>query len=183
MATMKCSKCQKQITAYPCVFCSGKSAQGSPDALIAIGLVALMFLGLVWMASSGSGTGGGAGGAGGFRDTGAFGGSGRSEDVRPPVREEIDLGARVQRSDLQLQITNFNSFAWTNCEIILNAGILRSGFRQQVGLIEAGEAVEWLLVDFTRPSGERFDPFATVVTDVILTCDTERGPGVHYAAF
>ena len=102
---------------------------------------------------------------------------------RPPVREEIDLGSRVQRSDLQLQITNLNSFAWTDCEIILNAGILRSGFSQQVGPIEAGEAVEWLLVDFTRPSGERFDPLAVVVTDVILTCNTARGPGVHYAAF
>lgn len=183
MATMKCSKCKKQITAHPCVFCSGKSAQSSPDAVIAIGLVTFMILGLVWMVSGGSGNGGGSGGAGGFRGTGGFGGSGRSEVVRPPVNEEIDLGARVQRSDLQLRITNLDSFVWTDCEIILNAGILRSGFSQQVGPIKAGGAVKWLLMDFTRPSGERFDPLAVVVTDVILTCDTARGPGVHYAAF
>ena len=39
--------------------------------------------------------------------------------------------------------------------------------------------VESLLRDYMRPYGEQFNPLATVVADVILTCDTERGPGYH----
>ena len=60
----------------------------------------------------------------------------------------------------------------------MNAGVLQRGLCRQVGPIQGGE-VESLLLDFERPRGEQSNPLATVVADVILTCDTERGPGYH----
>ena len=59
----------------------------------------------------------------------------------------------------------------------MNAGVLQRGLCRQVGPIQGGE-VESLLLDFERPRGEQSNPLATVVADVILTCDTERGPGL-----
>ena len=99
------------------------------------------------------------------------------------VPYDISLTAWVESSDITLRVTNRDTFPWTGCEVSVNSGIVRSGFSQKVGLIAAGDMRQWPLADFTRPSGERFNPLTTVVTDAFLACDTDQGRGYHSGGF
>ncbi len=93
------------------------------------------------------------------------------------------LDAQVRKTDTQVFVTNNDSFAWTDCSIELNAGILSGGWSQEVGQVGPGEVISGGLMAFTRGGGERFNPATHVVESVDIFCDTPSGRGFYSGAF
>lgn len=104
-------------------------------------------------------------------------------ESRPTERVATQLNAQVRKTATQVFVTNDDSFAWTNCSVELNAGVISSGWSQQVGRIEPGEEVSGGLMAFTRSGGERFNPGSHVVETVDVHCDTPTGRRHYNGAF
>lgn len=85
------------------------------------------------------------------------------------------LNPTVRFTGTMIRITNTASVAWTDCEVELNAGIIRSGWSQAVSSIAPGETAEGGILAFTRSGGERFNPATHQIETVDVYCDTPAG--------
>lgn len=86
-----------------------------------------------------------------------------------------DLRGAIYLSNTQVHVRNDDAFAWTNCSVSINPGIVRSGWSQDVARIAPGEIITGGLMAFTRSGGERFQPSQYVVETVGLSCETPAG--------
>lgn len=81
----------------------------------------------------------------------------QAEDLRLYGAE---LDARINYTDGQLRIANFNSYDWVDVDLQMNPGLLSKGYFLNVQRIEAGAVYTVGVMQFANKKGERFNPFA-----------------------
>ncbi len=94
-------------------------------------------------------------------------------EKNPVIIEDRELNAKVEFTGTQLKITNNDSFDWTNVEFKLNEGLIASGYRLKASRIESGQTYQVGLLQFTKPSGTRFNPFTTKPKEIWI--ESEEG--------
>jgi hypothetical protein len=167
MALTTCRECDGQVakTAKTCPHC-GTERPGQRGVHVSAGmgcLIILVAFGAMTMI------------IGGDSDT--------YTPSQPPAPTYVDINAAVERSSTQILVTNRDSFAWTNCTVSINPGLMSGGWEQQIARIGPGEQVAGGLLAFTRGNGERFQPSQYVVERVTVSCDTPNGDGFYSGAF
>ena len=72
---------------------------------------------------------------------------------------------------------NGDSFAWSNCELSINAHGMSSGYTRQVGTIPPGITAAALLAsaEFVDGEGHSFDPATQQVATLDVACETPQG--------
>lgn len=99
----------------------------------------------------------------------------------PTPTELPDLDASVGGEPGGMWIQNRTDDRWTNCNVSINEGLIRSGYELDVAEIDPLEKVSVSYFDFTKPDGARFDPAEVAVKDVWIHCDTPLGQ--QFASF
>ena len=89
----------------------------------------------------------------------------------------VDLNASVNFDGAQFTIVNADSFAWAECKLDLNGGLVRSGYLLNAGRLEAGSTYTVGSVLFANGDGERFNPFTMKPQNLLMRCDTPQGRG------
>jgi len=91
----------------------------------------------------------------------------------------IHLSAKAQFTGTQFVITNNDSFNWTNVELELNEGLIRSGYKLTSQVMAAGQTYTVGALQFAKTDGTRFNPFQIKPQSITITCDTPRGKGIY----
>lgn len=89
----------------------------------------------------------------------------------------IDLDVSVYDEGTQLSITNNDTFSYRNLRIEINppSNIFKSGYVYSTSLLSSGKTIFVGYGNFTKPDGEKFNPFAYKVQKVYITCDLSSG--------
>jgi hypothetical protein len=99
--------------------------------------------------------------------------------IAQPTREGIGLAATVgyNRRLLFFRVQNGDPFAWTRCQLSLNARGISSGYMRDVQSIRPGmtEAAHLQSADFVDGDGHRFDPLTQQVATLDIACETPKG--------
>ncbi len=99
--------------------------------------------------------------------------------IAQPTRTGAGLTARIgyNRKLLLLRIENGDSFAWSNCQLSLDARGISSGYVRSVETIRPGltDAALIELGEFVDGDGHKFDPATEPVATLDITCDTPQG--------
>ena len=66
---------------------------------------------------------------------------------------------------------NRNSFAWTDVELAVNAGLLTRGYFYRASRVEAGKTYRIGAAQFAKSDGTRFNPLAVKPQSLTITCD------------
>ena len=118
---------------------------------------------------------------GGTQSDNSSGSSTRLEDIQdapePPSASGVDLTASVNFDGAQFTIVNGDSFAWSECKLDLNGGLIRSGYVLNAGRLDAGSTYTVGAAQFANGDGERFNPFTMKPQNLFVICDTPRGRG------
>lgn len=111
-------------------------------------------------------------------------GIGRQPDspARTPAAEQeaVALGAAVQFTGTQFQITNNDPFNWANCELAINAGAVRQGYELRAVSIAARSTMTVGAMQFARGDGQRFNPFDMKPNAFSIACDTPGGRRYYF---
>lgn len=91
--------------------------------------------------------------------------------------EYVDLNASVKFTETQFIITNRDNFDWTNVELDVNSGIVKSGYVLKTQRMKAGEVYTVGAMQFAKGDGTRLNPFTTKVLNLSISCDTPGGHG------
>jgi len=100
----------------------------------------------------------------------------------PPKKETalfVNLNAVVQFSGTQFIITNNDSFDWSNVELEINPGMLKSGYKLNAKLMSAGQTYTVGAMQFAKPDGTRFNPFSIKPQSISISCNTQKGKGFY----
>jgi hypothetical protein len=100
------------------------------------------------------------------------------EDVPVENAGADALNVRARLHGGHVHITNRSDEGWTDCRMDINPGLVRSGWRQTVSRIGAGETVSGSLLAFRRSDGRRFDPATHDVQRLRVTCRAPLGTRV-----
>jgi hypothetical protein len=99
--------------------------------------------------------------------------------AQPAARPGARLTATVgyNRTLFNLRVENGDPFAWTGCQLSLNAQGVSSGYTREVETIRPGLTEAALLAsgDFADADGRRFDPAAQQVATLDIACETPQG--------
>jgi hypothetical protein len=99
--------------------------------------------------------------------------------VAQPARQGAGLTATVgyNRTLFNLRVENGDPFAWTGCQLSLNAQGVSSGYTREVETIRPGLTEAALLAsgEFVDADGRRFDPAAQQVATLDIACETPHG--------
>ena len=99
--------------------------------------------------------------------------------VAQPARPGAGLTATVgyNRTLFNLRVENGDPFAWTGCQLSLNAQGVSSGYTREVETIRPGLTEAALLAsgEFADADGRRFDPAAQEVATLDIACETPHG--------
>lgn len=99
--------------------------------------------------------------------------------IAQPSREGNGLAASVGYNHKlsMLRVQNGDPFAWTGCQLSLNARGVSSGYTRDVDTIGPGITAAALLesVDFVDGDGRKFDPASEQVATLDIACDTPQG--------
>jgi hypothetical protein len=109
---------------------------------------------------------------------GEFSGSKNSSSSTPPV-QEIKLNAAVRFDGAQFILTNNDAYNWTDVEVEINGGLIKSGYILKVDLIEAQKTYTVGALQFAKPDGTRFNPFSVKPQSIFITAKTRRGDGSY----
>jgi hypothetical protein len=84
-----------------------------------------------------------------------------------------------------LRVQNGDSFAWSNCELSLNARGISSGYTRALEAIRPGitEAAMLASSEFVDADGHRFDPATQQVASLDVACDTPEGHRSYQGRF
>jgi hypothetical protein len=76
-----------------------------------------------------------------------------------------------------LRVQNGDSFAWSTCELSINAQGISSGYTRPVEVIRPGITAAALLAsaEFVDGDGHRFDPATQRVATLDVACETPKG--------
>jgi hypothetical protein len=107
--------------------------------------------------------------------------------IAQPTREGAALTATVgfNRRLLLFRIENGDAFAWTNCQLSLNAHGISSGYTRAVETIKPGITDAALVesADFVDGDGHKFDPATQQVATLEIACETPQGPRSYGGRF
>ena len=99
--------------------------------------------------------------------------------IAQPTRAGIGLAATVGYNHrlLLFRVQNGDSFAWTHCQLSLNAQGISSGYTRDVETIRPGitEAALLQSADFVDADGHKFDPLTQQVATLDIACETPKG--------
>ena len=90
----------------------------------------------------------------------------------------VELHPAVAVQNLTLRLTNTDSFAWENVQLVLNARVPGEGYTVHLAHLPAGALVELALTRFTAREGLSFDPRTAKAFLLSLEADTPQGRGV-----
>jgi hypothetical protein len=166
----KCPDCGQDVSslAVACPHCGRPNRKSSPIELSGVLIVAVVCAGaLIWRLSSHQ----------------APGEAARAEapetTIAQPARTGNGLTATVgyNRKLSLLRVENGDSFAWTKCELSINARGISSGHTRAVEAIRPGITEAALLesAEFVDGDGRKFDPATQQVTTLDLACETPKG--------
>ena len=84
-----------------------------------------------------------------------------------------------------LRVQNGDSFAWSNCELAINAQGISSGYTRPVEMIRPGitEAALLASAEFVDGDGHRFDPASQEVATLEVACETPQGRRSYQGTF
>jgi len=99
--------------------------------------------------------------------------------VAQPTRQGTGLTATVgyNRTLFNLRVENGDPFAWTGCQLSINAHGISSGYMREVQTIRPGITEAALLSsgEFVDGDGRGFDPAAQQVATLDIACETPHG--------
>ena len=95
----------------------------------------------------------------------------------------VDLNASVRFMGTQFVITNYDNFNWENAQLEINPGLLKSGYKLNVGLMSAGNAYTVGALQFAKPDGTRFNPILIKAQSISIYCDTPKGKGYYHGTW
>lgn len=99
--------------------------------------------------------------------------------VAQPARAVAGLAATVgyNRTLFLLRVENGDPFAWSSCQLSINARGISSGYGREVETIQPGITEAALLpsAEFIDGDGHPFDPAAQQVATLDIACETPRG--------
>ena len=84
-----------------------------------------------------------------------------------------------------LRVQNGDPFAWSECQLSINAQGISAGYTRDVETIRPGITEAALLesAEFVDGDGRQFDPAAQQVATLDIACDTPRGRRSYGAKF
>jgi len=99
--------------------------------------------------------------------------------IAQPSRTDEGLTATVgyNRKLSMFRVQNADSFAWTHCQLAINAAGVSSGYTHDVEEILPGSTDAALLAsaEFVDGEGRRFEPATQQVTTLDVSCETPNG--------
>ena len=99
--------------------------------------------------------------------------------IAQPTREGPALSARIgyNRRLFLFRVENGDAFAWSNCQLSLNAQGVSSGYVREVPAIKPGITDAALLesAEFADGDGRHFDPATQQVATLDIACETPQG--------
>ncbi len=87
------------------------------------------------------------------------------------------LKAIVDFNGSQFIVTNNDDFDWTDVQLEVNSGIIRSGYVFKMRRMNAGVTYTIGARRFAKGDGTRFNPLATKPQKFLIMCDTPQGKG------
>jgi hypothetical protein len=176
----KCPDCGQDVssTATACPHCGRPNRRtSSPIELSGILIIAVVCAGaLIWRLSSQSEAPGDAARA-----------LPPETAIAQPTRTGTALTATVgyNRKLFLLRVQNGDPFAWTSCQLSINARGVSSGYTHEVETIRPGITEAALLpsADFVEGDGRSFDPATQQVTTLEIACETPQGRRAYGGAF
>ena len=107
--------------------------------------------------------------------------------VAQPTREGTGLAATIgyNRKLSLLRVQNRDTFAWTRCQLSINAQGISSGYTLDLETIRPGITGAALLpsAEFGDGDGRKFDPLTQQVATLDIACETPKGRGSYGARF
>jgi len=99
--------------------------------------------------------------------------------IAQPARAGVVLTASVgyNRKLFLFRVQNGDPFAWTGCQLSINAQGVSSGYTHEVETIRPGitEAALVPSAEFVDGDGRRFDPATQQVATLDIACETPQG--------
>lgn len=95
----------------------------------------------------------------------------------------VFLTATVSKIGSLIEITNKDTFDWTNIKLALNtkpSEPFTSGYTLKVAVIKAGETYTPEASEFAKSDGEKFNPSSYKLMNTSIMCDIPQGSGWHY---
>ena len=180
MSLRKCPDCGQDVSsaATACPHCGRPTpTRTSPIELSAILIVAVVVAGvLLWRLSSREQAPGEAAQA-----------MPPGTTVAQPTRQGTGLTATVgyNRTLFNLRIENDDPFAWTGCQLSINAQGISSGYLREVETIRPGitEAALLASAEFVDGDGRSFDPASQQVATLDIACQTPHGRRAYAGKF
>lgn len=172
MSLRKCPDCGQDVSsvAVACPHCGRPTGRSSsPIELSGILIIAVVCAGvLIWRVSTRNEAPGDAARA-----------TPPETAIAQPTRARLGLAASVgyNRRLLLFRVQNGDPFAWSRCQLSLNAQGISSGYTRDVEIIRPGITEAALLesADFVDGDGHKFDPLTQQVTTLDIACETPRG--------
>lgn len=172
MSLRKCPDCGEDVSssAPACPHCGRPSRRSSsPIELSGILILAVVCAGaLLWRLSSHS-----------QAPAGAAQAMPPATTVAQSARAVTGLAATVgyNRTLFLLRVENGDPFAWSSCQLSINARGISSGYSREVETIRPGITEAALLpsAEFIDGDGHPFDPAAQQVATLDIACETPRG--------
>lgn len=171
MALEPCRECGTEVSteAETCPNCGTPNPTAKPqdkaDKKKRVGIGCLVLAGLlvlmVILVPAGDGSGDGNG------------------DTEEPSSDYVDLDGAVRFTGTQFILTNSDSFAWTDCTLDVNGGVIRSGYTLHAPRIEPGETYAVGAMQFAKSGGERFNPTTMRPNRFGAECQTPEGVGFY----
>ena len=173
MSLRKCPECGQDVSsaASACPHCGRPNRSGSsPVELSGILIIAALCAGvLIWRLSSQNES---------AREAAPV--MPPETTIAQPTRTGTALAATIgyNRRLFLLRVQNGDKFAWTGCQLSINAQGISSGYTRQVATIQPGitEAALLASAEFVDAEGHPFDPASQQVATLDIACQTPQGP-------
>ena len=181
MSLRKCPDCGQDVssTAVACPHCGRPNRRGSsPVEFSGILIIAVVCAGaLIWRLSSQSQAPGEAARA-----------MPPATTIAQPARTgTAGLAATIgyNRKLSLVRVQNGDPFAWTACQLSINAQGISSGYTHEVESIRPGITEAALLAsgDFVDGDGRPFDPATVQLATLDIACETPRGRRSYWGKF
>lgn len=172
MSLRKCPDCGNDVssTAVACPHCGRPARKGSsPVELSGILIIAVVCAGgLIWHLSTQY-----------QASTEPAQAVAPETRIAQPTRDGPGLTARIgyNRKLFLFRVENGDPFAWSNCQLSLNAQGISSGYARELAAIKPGITDAALIesAEFVDADGRHFDPATQQVDTLGIACETPQG--------
>ena len=107
--------------------------------------------------------------------------------VAQPSRDTQGLNAAIgyNRKLTLFRLENRDAFAWSHCQLSVNAHGISSGYTHELESIAPGIAQAALvpIAEFSGEGGRKLDPSTEPVATLDVACETPRGPLAYAGSF